>query len=137
MNGRVAVLGSMILAVVGMSAYAQLQPFLFERETEYSRRIARDFIKAGQSAVTEAIQPEGSRVDVLTDEFAYEVEWVSKWKEAVGQSLLYGLQTNRQPGIILLLRGEAKEDENYLRCLSVCAKVGIRLEVRKAKDLIP
>ncbi|AGA79570.1 hypothetical protein [Echinicola vietnamensis] len=51
------------------------------------------------------------RVDLLTDEFAFEVEWASKWKNAIGQSLWYGLQTSQKPGIILILRSQ--KDYSY------------------------
>ena len=42
------------------------------------------------------------RVDIVTDDYAYEVEWAYKWKNAIGQSLWYGLQTDKKAGIILI-----------------------------------
>ncbi|GGF27359.1 hypothetical protein [Echinicola rosea] len=54
---------------------------------------------------------QSGRVDLLTDEHAFEVEWANKWKDAIGQSLWYGLQTNRKPGIVLILR--SKKDYKY------------------------
>ncbi len=50
---------------------------------------------------------ESGRVDLLTDEFAYEIEWANKWKESIGQSIWYALQTNKKPAIILLIRSES------------------------------
>ena len=44
----------------------------------------------------------GGRVDLVTDEYAYEVEWANKWKNAIGQSIWYSLQTNKKPGIIII-----------------------------------
>lgn len=52
---------------------------------------------------------ESGRIDLLTDEYAFEIEWANKWKDAIGQAIWYGLQTNKKPGIILLL----KSKENY------------------------
>ena len=49
---------------------------------------------------------ESGRVDLLTEEFSFEVEWANKWKNSIGQSLWYALQTNKKPGIILLIRSE-------------------------------
>ena len=47
----------------------------------------------------------------MTEEYAFEVEWANKWKHSIGQSIWYGLQTNKKPGIILLMR--SKEDYKY------------------------
>lgn len=69
--------------------------------------------------------PDGSRIDILTDEVAWEVEWSDKWPESIGQSVFYGLATNRKPGVWLLLRG--KHDEDYLQCLMVCRHLNIEL----------
>lgn len=73
--------------------------------------------------------PDGSYVDVLTPTHAMEVEWAGKHHEAVGQALLYAILTERQPGIILLVKDWKVEQKYYLRCLAVCAKHGIRLIV--------
>jgi hypothetical protein len=100
------------------------------RETDWSKRIAADFRAQGTPAETEFVCPDGSRVDVLTPEFAYEVEWASKWKESIGQAVFYGIATNRQPAVILLMDREQTE---YLRCAVVCGKLGVRLETRSVK----
>lgn len=55
---------------------------------------------------------ESGRVDILTDEYAIEVEFANKWKDAIGQSLWYGLQTNRQPAIVLV--NKRKADYKYV-----------------------
>ena len=44
------------------------------------------------------------RIDLLTKEVAYEVAWAEDWKDAIGRSLWYGMQTHRDAGIILLMR---------------------------------
>lgn len=103
------------------------------RETDWSKRIAADFRAQGTPAETEFVCPDGSRVDVLTPDYAYEVEWghSGKFKEAIGQAVLYGILTNRPPGIILLVDDKSQVD--YLRCAVVCGKLGIRLETRSVK----
>jgi len=75
--------------------------------------------------------PDGSRVDILTDDVAYEVEWSDAWEEAIGQSVFYAMATDREPGVWLLLRGNY--DEDYLRCLMVCRKLGIELRTEKVR----
>lgn len=73
--------------------------------------------------------PDGSYVDVLTPTHAIEVDYGPKWKEAVGQALFYAITTEKQPGIILLVRDWDRERVYYLRCLAVCARHGIKLMV--------
>jgi hypothetical protein len=53
-----------------------------------------------------------TRVDILTDTMAIEVDYAKKWYEAVGQSSHYALKTGRQPGIVLILT--SPKDEKYL-----------------------
>ena len=75
--------------------------------------------------VAEYMLPCKSRVDILTPCLAIEVDWVKKWPEAVGQCVYYGVETERQPAILLLLKG-LKSDRKYLnRCKEVAAKLNI------------
>ncbi len=70
---------------------------------------------------------DGSRVDVLTDTHAWEVEWMKKWQEAPGQALYYAAATNRKPGVLLLSRNKPTEELYFLRCLTTCMVAGIEL----------
>ena len=73
---------------------------------------------------------DGTRVDLLNDEYAIEVDWAGssgKWAEAIGQSLYYAELTNRKPGIILLVKDIERERRYIYRCQTVCSKHGIRL----------
>ena len=47
------------------------------------------FLAAELGGVAEYRTVDGSRVDVLTDTHAYEVEWCKKWKESIGQAFEY------------------------------------------------
>lgn len=59
-----------------------------------------------------------SRVDCLTDEYAIEVEFAKKWKEAIGQALFYGIKTNRTPAIALIVDGNDTKHINRLNVVS-------------------
>lgn len=52
---------------------------------------------------TEVMLPNG-RADIVNSVYAIEVEWASNWKHSIGQALWYGLQTNRKPGIVLIMK---------------------------------
>lgn len=53
----------------------------------------------------------GGRADIVNEEFAIEVEWADHWKNAIGQSLWYALQTNKKPGIVVLMK--SMSDRKY------------------------
>lgn len=78
------------------------------------------------------------RVDILTETHAFEVEMASKWKEAIGQALWYGLQTDRQAGVILIKR-TAKEFKFVQQLQSTLDHAGLagKVEVRVYPDDFP
>jgi len=59
----------------------------------------------------EVTLPDGTRCDCLTDDHAVELDFGPGWAEAIGQALYYGLQTGRQPGVVLIL--EEITDRRY------------------------
>jgi len=52
---------------------------------------------------TEVVLAGGTRCDCLAGNYAIEFDFGSKWAESIGQSLFYGFQTGKQPGIVLIL----------------------------------
>lgn len=48
--------------------------------------------------------PSGTEVDCISDTHAIEVDFTSKWAEAIGQALQYASALERLPGIILVCR---------------------------------
>jgi len=78
----------------------------------------------------EVILSDGTRVDLVSEDHAIEVDWSQKWAEAVGQSLHYGYRMGKTPGIILIKKKETDEHlhEAYLnRCKLSCGRLGIML----------
>ena len=57
--------------------------------------------------------PEGPRVDCLTKTYAIEMDFATKWPEAIGQSLHYALLTGKKAGIVLILKTPG--DNHHLR----------------------
>jgi len=96
------------------------------RETQWSAHLAKSV-----NGQPEFRLPDGSRIDILTDKTAWEVEWADKWPEAIGQAAFYGISTDRKPGVWLLVK--PGDDERYLRCLLVCRKYGIELRTQKVR----
>ena len=75
----------------------------------------RLFASRLSGARLEAIAPDKSRCDILTAEYALEVDFANKWAEAIGQSLLYSLHFNRKAGIVLIM--ERPGDSRHLQRL--------------------
>ena len=94
----------------------------------------RDALAEKLGGQTEVRVPEG-RVDVLTDEEAIEVDFQHKWKEGLGQCLVYARATNRRPVLALITYGEnAEETTRHTEALFAvaeehCASNGVRLLV--------
>ena len=59
----------------------------------------------------EVVLVDGTRCDCLTETHAIEFDFGSKWAESIGQSLYYGLQTGKKPGVVLIL--EKNKDRRY------------------------
>jgi hypothetical protein len=68
------------------------------------------------------------RVDILTNDYAVEVDRLSKFHEGIGQALHYGTETGRQPGLALFVIDPDERDRAklcYVRRL--CELYGIRV----------
>ncbi|PHK97347.1 hypothetical protein CGL56_16200 [Neolewinella marina] len=94
-----------------------------QSEADYVRALAQSLGGRTEVAVT------SGRVDILTDDYAIEVDWAPKWKESVGQALWYGLQSNRRAGIILILR-DAGDYKYFLQLNSALAHGGLEGKIR-------
>lgn len=73
------------------------------------------------------------RADLVVGEKVYEVEWASNWKESIGQSLWYGLQLDKSPGIILIMK-EEKDYKYFLQLNSALEYAQIEIEVLRFPD---
>jgi hypothetical protein len=75
-----------------------------------------------------------ARVDCVTDGYAVEFDFGSKWAESAGQALYYAEKTGLKPGIVLIL--ERPSDSRYLDRLNVLArKHGITVWTMTPEDL--
>lgn len=115
-------MASVKFAFAGFVLLISLSGTSAPRESDVAREVAKKMWPGSQ---VEHRLPDGSRVDILTSDHAWEVEWADKWQEAIGQAVFYALATNRSPGIVLLLRG--RHQTHWLRCLLVCRRLGIDL----------
>lgn len=88
----------LILFVLNNISFA----FRLHPESWYQENVATKW-----KAQTE-VKVANGRVDIVGKNYATEVEFADKWKEAIGQALWYAMQTNKQPGIVIIC--ETPED---------------------------
>lgn len=84
--------------------------FLFLSTPSFSQNYEADFVKIIVDKIggkTE-VPVQSGRVDILTDEYAIEVEHANKWKQSIGQAMWYGFQTEKKPGIILIIKNKSQ-----------------------------
>ncbi len=94
----------MKILIVILSLICSFSNHLFAQkyEKDYINLIHQHF--GGQKEVT----VKGGRIDILTDQYAIEIDFANKWKESIGQSLWYALQKTKKPGIVLILRDQSE-----------------------------
>lgn len=74
-----------------------------------------------------------TRVDCLLKDKAVEFDFANKWAECIGQSLYYGIKTNRKATCALII--EKETDHKYLkRIKTVADKHGIDIILIKETE---
>jgi hypothetical protein len=106
-----------MLIIFTLSAFSQ--ETLRKKETYYQQAFA--LLIGGE---TEMILKDRTRVDIVTETHAIEVDFAEKWAESIGQALHYEGMTGKKAGVLLVIKG--REDERFLdRLMGVAAKHGI------------
>ena len=78
-----------------------------------------------QNGILEYKLEDSTRVDCLLSDKAVEFDFANKWAECIGQSLYYGIKTNKTPICVLILENGEKDNKYLKRILDVSAEKGI------------
>lgn len=81
----------------------------------------------------EVVLPDKTRCDCVTDTHAIEVDFGSKWAEAIGQSLYYSLQTGKRAGVLLILEDQ-KDYKYWLRLNSTIQHFKLPIDTWKVGE---
>ena len=73
-----------------------------------------------QKGQTEYELEDLTRVDCLLENKAVEFDFANKWAECIGQSLYYGIKTNKTPVCALIM--EKESDTRYLKRIEEVSK---------------
>lgn len=93
---------TMIFLAIGLLLpLANIYGAQLHSERHYQELAAKDL--KGRS---EVVLRDKTRVDILTKDVAYEVDFAAKWAEGIGQALHYSTMTERDAGLILIVEKE-------------------------------
>lgn len=77
------------------------------------------------------VQVDRGRVDVVTDDYAIEIDFLKKWHEGLGQAIHYGDESTRIGVLALIDKNEGHEDLEHMKLLKkierLCIKKGVKL----------
>jgi hypothetical protein len=104
------------LLLASLTSYSQ---FTKQLESYYQANFA-DTI----NGIREYRLSDGTRVDIVTDTFAIEVDFANKWSQSIGQVLYYSKMLDKKPAILLIVNGKL-EERFVMRLLTVAADTGI------------
>jgi len=105
---RTFIEGLALFLALGTATASAWESLTFDLPSGGRESVWRDELARHWHGQTEK-RIEGGRIDVLTGEYAIEVEFPHKWHEGLGQALHYANATDRQGvlAIIAYARGEA------------------------------
>ncbi len=116
----------LLITLIFTMTIMPVQAARFYKESYYQEEWAQQW-----RGVCEYKLPDGTRVDVMTKNFAVEFDFAKKWAEAVGQALHYGRMTGKKPAIVLII--ETPSDfKYYKRVEPLCKQYGITLWYMKS-----
>jgi len=112
-------------AVLSLPAPARAQEAVLRTERDFRAAFNRR-VFGGRARVEVPVRY--GRVDLLTDEYAIEVDRLSKFHEGIGQALHYAAETGRLPGLAVFVVAPGRRDLKKIEYLrSLCAIYGIVL----------
>lgn len=97
----------LVLMLITSASFSQLSKM---RESYYQNGFS--IIMKGEK---EVVLDDQTRVDIVTDTFAIEVDFAKKWAESIGQSYHYAKKLNKKPGILLIVNGYT--DDRFVKIL--------------------
>jgi hypothetical protein len=124
MSSRAVFLSSIIVIV--------LYPFVLHAGKVHPEQWYQEKWCRERGGRVEVVLPDKTRCDCLTDTHAVEFDFAKKWAEALGQSLYYGLQTGKKPGIVLILEDEG-DYKYWLRLNSTIRHFNLPIRAWKMK----
>jgi len=122
------------LLIVVLQLYVLIPTQCYAKHKYLEKEYQNFWAEQNNAIAIEYVLPDRARVDIITKEYAIEVDFASKWAEAVGQSLYYAEMTKLKPGILLILEN-IKEYKFVFRIRVLTEKYGIKLFLIMQDDI--
>jgi len=78
------------------------------------------------------------RVDVMTDAYAIEIDFIKKWHEGLGQAIHYGDESNRIGVLALIVENKVHNDLDQIKLIKkierLCIEKGVKLILLKSTN---
>jgi hypothetical protein len=100
---------AIVFLICSVSGFAQ----------NYSERFFSEIAAQELKGVCEVSLVGGKRVDIITKDYAIEVEFCFKWYESIGQSLFYSIMTGKRPCVVCICRS-SKDYKEFNNLQLVC-----------------
>ena len=91
-----------------------------------SEKYYQELVAKELEGKVEVVLRDKTRVDILTEDVAYEVDFARKWAEGIGQALHYSMMTERDAGLILIAEKDS-DDKFILRVKEIMKMKSLRL----------
>lgn len=108
-------------------------------EDDETERLAAKYYARDQVVLSDQ-----TRVDLLSEDWAIEVEYARVWKSSIGQAVHYSIVANRDypegkraPAVLLLIQDPVRDRKYVIQCGRVCRRLGINLFWELVGDVPP
>ena len=108
-----------------ISACAAPKHHILETEKDYQEAFNRIYF---QRHAQMEVPVNYGRIDLLTGDYAIEVERIDKFHEGIGQALHYAKETGRKPGLAVFITDPTEHDLEKLKYVrKLCQSLGIKI----------
>jgi len=129
-----ALLAMIFVVKIAQEFESTPEPSVSTKGIFHDERYYQDKINEVLQGQTEFKNTDNTRVDILTEDVAWEVDFAHKWYEAVGQAVHYAMLTGRKPGIILIAEDE-KSEEYVARAKRAVKITGVMLDLGHGRQM--
>ena len=119
-----------LLFLIISLAYSQSVFAHYYLEKEYQNQWCK-----AHNGETEVRLSDRTRIDCLTEEYAIEFDFATKWAESIGQSLYYANCTGKKAGVVLIIENPQKDYKYLDRLNNVANKYNIKVWTISPKDV--
>ena len=125
-----------ILLLTLMGACSAPKQYALQTEKDYQEAFNRAYF---QGRAEMEVHVKYGRIDLLTGDYAIEVDKIDKFHEGIGQALHYARETGRKPGLAIFIIDPTEHDLEKLKYVRrLCKELGIKVwyineELEKAR----